>query len=190
MLRKLVFLLLILPLLVSCTAVSKSRVIARFPKTIKIEEFVFFHMDWPTCTFAEVRTSSDSYLEPSVIERTEVNLASLIELDKVDPFQPFVFPPGGFAIFKGRSVVDVARELDRAGDRRLALNIEEMGYLYGKKCWNKIDTFEKKEKEANSDKYYFSILNKKNSETVLINGNYVNIIIFEKSKNRAYYLGS
>lgn len=170
--------------LASCTAGSQRSVISKFPSTIEIEEFLFFKTDYLDCTFAEVATSPASFISEDDLKQTQDNLQRLKYHQSQDPRATFKFPERGFAYFREQSIVDVAGDMDIAGDPSLGYNIGEEIFS-AKSCWKGL--IDKRDRERRER--YANLISAAEG-TVIIGSEYPHTaIIFFPKQNRAYYFG-
>lgn len=179
------YLLIIISVLyTSCTATTEHAVISKFPDSLEIEEFSYFHTDYFRCTFAEVVISQQSVIDQILFDQTREAMNTLQREDAEEPFTRYEFPEGGFAYFHGRSVADVAGDFELAGDRTLGYNIGEEIFS-AKSCWRSLSD------EGNFDQRmrYADII--RNSDVIVIIGeeHRHTTIVYLPEHQRAYYFG-
>ncbi|MEM9360819.1 MAG: hypothetical protein AAGB04_32000 [Pseudomonadota bacterium] len=178
------FLLVSFAIVVGCTARTHEAVKRNFPQSIFLEEFLFFKTDYFRCTFAEVKTSEDSYIQNELIEDSSSNLEDLKNRKIEDAFSKYIFPDGGFAAFESRSLAEVAGDIESSGSSSLGYNVGEEIFS-GKSCLRSLIDAGK----SNQRKRYVDAIGRDDG-IVIIGKNYRHTtIIFFPDENLAYYFG-
>jgi hypothetical protein len=164
----------------SCTAGSRSAVLARFPADIVVGEFKFFETDWRSCTFAEVSINNDLKIDPTLIS---ASLRALDAVDLAEPFSVLEFPDSGFHYFTDLSVAEMASRLRHQGDEDLAYEVEE-AIFSAKRCWTRDRTLNSQEQARYTD----LILDR---DGVIVLGAEIpnTVILLYPDSSRAFYFG-
>lgn len=171
-------------IVVGCTARTHEAVKQNFPQSISLEEFLYFKTDYFRCTFAEVRTSEDSYIQNELIEVSNSNLEDLEARKTEDAFSKYIFPDGGFAAFENKSLADVIGDIEISGDSSLGYNVGEEIFS-GKSCLRSLID----EGNINQRKRYVDAIGEDNGIVIIGQNHRHATIVFFPDENLAYYFG-